>query len=325
MSKKVLLLESGGSKFISGVVEGGDTEIKGKNKVAIDQDNKTELIEDMFETMWDSLETSGVSIREIDSVGVISAGIWNYERGVVHPPNLPFKDKFLPLGKKAKEEFEKPVYVENDVNAAVKAEATFGYGKENDVRFLGYLTISTGIGLGLLDSKTGELVSGEKGKAPEVGHNVIVPEGLECGCGGKGHWEAYASGEGMCRLAKKLSNDPNYSISTKKLLEKAKKGNKFSQKVIERVAYYNAIGIGHIINQYQPGAIIVGGTPVIEYPELVLDPIVDLLNNPPRKNEFTYIDKDHLPDIKKTELGCDNVAYGAASVAINGDENKRVC
>lgn len=324
MGKNVLILESGGSKFITGVISEGEVDIKGKRKVGIQAQSSEEFLNNVLENMERSLHSSGYSIDDIDSVGAISAGVWRYKSGEVIPPNLSFGNSRIPLGRRIKERFEKPTYVENDVNAAVMAEKLFGYGKDKDVRILGYLTISTGIGLGLLDMERNELLSGDSGKAPEVGHNVLVPDGLECGCGGKGHWEAYGSGTGICKLAKDMSGDSEYCASTKELLEKASNGDDFALRVVKKVARYNAIGIGHIINQHQPGALIIGGTPVIKFPELMLEPVKELLNNPPCENSFTYIPKEDLPEITKTDLGCDNVAYGAASIALEQIDRNRV-
>ena len=179
MARKVAVVECGGSKFITGLVEEDSSEIIAKRKVDMEFGSGSEFVESVMQNLKYSIEESGCSLDDIDCIGAVSAGTWDYKEGVVRPPNLPFDDKKIPLGRRIREEFGKRVFVENDVNAAVMAEQVFGYGRDNDVRYIGYLTISTGIGFGLLDTSNSELFVGESGKAPEVGHNVIVPEGFE--------------------------------------------------------------------------------------------------------------------------------------------------
>lgn len=326
MSDYYLIFDCGGTNYIAGVVPGDETRILGKVKRGLNCSSKETLMAGIISGVKQALNRSGVRKSEIKAIGAASAGVWHYHQGKVVSPNVDLVNKELALGKALKKEFGLPTYVENDVNAAVQAEAAYGYqqNREEEVSILAYLTISTGIGLGLWDCQQNRLISGEESNAPEVGHNTIVPHGLQCGCGGHGHWEAYGSGEGIVNLAQDLNLNDGFKLTTKGVMEAAQAGNEQALKLMDKVAYYNAIGFGHIINQHQPGAIVVGGTPVLKHPSLMLDPVISLLHNPPADNEFVYLPQHELPDICKTELGEDVVAYGAAAVAKNAKKSNKV-
>src|SRR5439155_22381253 len=83
-----------------------------------------------------------------------------------------------------------PTLLDNDANLAALGEARCGAGR--GVRNLVYVTVSTGVGSGVISN--GAILDGEYGLAGEVGHTVIWPGGRACGCGNRGCLEAYASG-----------------------------------------------------------------------------------------------------------------------------------
>ena len=321
MGKKVLAFETGGSTFLSGIIEEGSSKIHGLNKEKIACDNKNDYLEEIILCIKETVEQSSFSLKEINSIGVVSAGKWDFKEGIVTPPNLPFKTQPLPIAKNIHENFGRPVYMENDVNAGVLAEMLFGHGKKTDSRYIGYLTISSGIGFGLYDKQKEEIFSGETGQAPEVGHNVVEKNGLKCGCGGRGHWETYGSGNGVVNIYEELHGE---NISAKKIYERAEKGDERFLEVTEKAAEYNAIGVGQIINAYQPGLIVFGGTPVFKSRKMVFGKLKKLIEDPPRKNEYTYISEEKLPDLRVSELGENNILLGAGAIALKKIEGKRL-
>ena len=129
-------------------------------------------------------------------IGVGSIGPLDLKKGIIaHSPNIPFSS--VPLREPIEREFNTSVTLLNDCNSAVVGERRFGAGKGFDN--LVYMTLSTGIGGGVFVD--GHLLLGKDGNASEVGHIVIdIEERLRCGCGKRGHWEAYCSGR----------NIPNY-------------------------------------------------------------------------------------------------------------------
>ena len=321
MGEKVLAFESGGTNFVTGVVERNNKEIESVNRVNISHKGEKEYISSIIETLETTLEESSVSLDEISSIGIVSAGKWDFEKGTVTPPNLPFKGKNLRIAEKVGEHFGKEVYGENDVNAGVLAEMLFGHGKTTDARFVGYLTISTGIGLGIYDTEKDEIISGETGQAPEVGHNIVEPNGLRCGCGGRGHWEAYGSGKGVEKLAKKMLEE---DFDAKEVYDRAEEGKDEFMEVIDKSAEYNAIGVGQVINAYQPGILVFGGTPVFKSREIVFENIRDRIKHPEHENKYTYVDDKALPEMVVSKLGGNNILLGAGATALKKLEGKRV-
>ena len=136
-------------------------------------------------------------IDNIIGIG-IGAPNGNYFSGTIEfAPNLKWKG-VIPLSNLFHSVFNVPVELTNDANAAAWGEAKFGAGKNQDHVML--LTIGTGIGGGLVVN--GDLHRGAFGVAAEFGHLRVVPEGHLCGCGARGCFEQYASGNALLRHAR---------------------------------------------------------------------------------------------------------------------------
>ncbi|MGH2478248.1 MAG: ROK family protein, partial [Ktedonobacteraceae bacterium] len=123
----------------------------------------------IFTTVQQVLDEAGVELDAITGVGVASPGPLDNRTGTIYaPPNLPAWTG-VPLRDTLREQYHKPVFVENDANAAALGEYLFGAGQgwHNMV----YLTVSTGIGGGVIID--GRLLEGTNGSAAELGHMTI--------------------------------------------------------------------------------------------------------------------------------------------------------
>ncbi len=212
-----------------------------------------------------------------------------------------------------------PVYVINDAEAAAWGEKIFGAGK--DVENLVYLTISTGIGAGVIVD--GRLILGKDGNAHEVGHMVIdVSDGLPCNCGGRGHWEAYASGSNIPRYAAWLARRKSPSrfgdsqayllalqgeLDAPTLYKLAREHDRFAEYIVHKLNKIHAAGIANIANAYDPEIITIGGSVFLCNIDLILNEIVELA----KENMIVK-----PPEIKPTPLGFDAGLYGAVAIAI---------
>jgi glucokinase len=117
--------------------------------------------------------------------------------GVVFaPPTLPGWDN-VPLRDLFHERFGVPIFVKNDANFATLAEYLFGAGR--GCKELVYMTISTGIGGGIITD--GKILEGISGTAAELGHMTIDWQGERCNCGNIGCLEHIASGTAIARYA----------------------------------------------------------------------------------------------------------------------------
>ncbi|GAI94384.1 unnamed protein product, partial [marine sediment metagenome] len=141
-----------------------------------------------------------LEIEELAAIGVGSIGPIDIGTGsIVNTPNFPFKE--IPVLEPLTFEFHVPVRMLNDCAAAVLGEKMYGAGK--GLRNLVYVTLSTGLGGGAIVD--GHVLIGKDGNAVEVGHLTIDPDSpLVCGCGCRGHWEAYSSGRNIPKYARLL-------------------------------------------------------------------------------------------------------------------------
>ena len=257
----------------------------------------------------------GLSVEGIAAVGVGTMGPIDAHTGSIgDTPNFPFRD--IPVVAPLKEAFGVPVSMLNDCSAAVLGEQAYGAGKGIDD--LVYVTLSTGLGGGAIVD--GTLLTGKDGNAVEVGHLTIDPESpVVCGCGCRGHWEAYSSGANMPAYARFLlrgvkmtgpleemtGGDP-LKITPENLFEAARRGDQHAMYVVKKVGEVNAVGFADIVNVFDPELITIGGSIAIRNPELVLNPIVENIGH------HTI---NRKPEIRITPMGDEAVLLGALALA----------
>jgi len=264
------------------------------------------------------LQEKKIKTRKMLGIGIGSAGPLDLKRGgLMKPTNIPYD--FIPLVEPLEDAFHLPTYLLNDCSTAVMGERFFGAGKEHEN--LAYITLSTGIGGGIYVD--GHLLVGKDGNATEIGHFTIDYEGrLMCGCGKKGHWEAYCSGNGIPNyvrlllsqerperiegslLLQKINGDLN-RLTAKILYDCAKKGDPLALRLIDKIGILNSIGFACVIDAYDPSLITVGGSIALRNENLVIDPIRRYVEEHAR---------NRVPEIIITPLGDDVVLYGALAM-----------
>jgi len=243
---------------------------------------------------------------DFSAIGIGSIGLLDLKKGELsNPVHIPFKS--IPIVRQLKDEFDVPAYLVNDCDAGVIGEKFFGLGKNEEN--LAYVTISTGIGCGVI--LNGRLLLGKDGNATEVGHiTVDLERKLKCGCGGYGHWESYCSGRNIPNFVRLIakSNARLSSITTEQFFDKAKSKDKVAMEIVDKIGEINAIGLSNINAAYDVSLITIGGSVALKNKNLILDPI--------RK----YLPKysvNRIPKIELTPLGDDVVLYGAMALAFN--------
>lgn len=204
----------------------------------------------------------------------------------------------------------------NDAVAGVLGERRFADAPENTV----YLALSSGVGAGACVD--GHVLTGWWGNAAEVGHVVVdSTEALSCGCGGAGHWEAYAGGENLPRYARHLHGtedlettlDPD-SIDAADLFAAAERGDTLAETVLERLARWNALGVAALVHAYAPEVVSVGGAVALGNPGRVVDPVRE------RLPDLLAVEP---PALRVTPLGEDVVVRGALALALpDGNETR---
>jgi glucokinase len=167
--------------------------------------------------------------------------------------------------------FQVKVAIENDADAAALGEAGWGAGR-NKSRLI-YVTIGTGIGVGLIFD--GKVYRGVDHAHPEIGHHLIDPSGPRCYCGFSGCWESMATGPAMeaWMAAHIPTNYPHREFLTaKRICELARAGDPSAISAVEREARYLALGLANLVTLYAPDAMVLGGS-VMQSSDLFFDTI----------------------------------------------------
>jgi glucokinase len=180
---------------------------------------------------------------------------------VILAPNIPGW-KNLELRKILSEKFKVPVFINNDARMAAIGEWKYGSGIGHDN--LMYFTISTGLGNGTIIQ--GRLLEGAIGIATESGHITLDDDGPICGCGKKGHLEAYSSGTGIENFVREelirgaISSLPSTPYpSALQIADAARNGDPLAIAAFDRAGYYLGIGIANYLHIFNPSCIIFGG------------------------------------------------------------------
>ncbi len=258
-------------------------------------------------------------IDRIEAVGIGTIGPIDIRRGVVvNTPNLPIRT--FPLREPLMNWLGKPVYVMNDAVTAVYGEKMYGLGK--NYHNILYVTMSTGIGGGVIVDD--HLLIGKMGNAHEIGHIVVDYEGrVPCGCGGRGHWEAYAGGANIPVMARILASEKPvieseaYRLAVRgeldppTLFKLYRSGDLFAKKIVSKIIEASIAGLATAINLYDPEIVTIGGSVFLNNKDILLEP----LRNGVKKHLVT-----EPPRIEATPLGGDIVLYGALALAINPPE-----
>ena len=209
------------------------------------------------------LETAG-GAGPLEAIGVAAPGPVDLASGVLrNPPNLPgWRD--VPLGRVLGEAFGVPIRVENDANAAALAEHRFGAGR--GARDLIYLTMSTGVGGGVICA--GRLVHGSSGFAGELGHVPIARGGPRCACGLRGCLEAHVGGNAWAKRLRRvapatsrvvaLAGGDRRRIGPESLLAAAREGDAFAVDELARWIDHLAAGIVPLVMAFDPERIVLG-------------------------------------------------------------------
>lgn len=255
--------------------------------------------------------------EQVTAIGIGAPGPLDTRAGVLTaPPNLPGW-RNVPLKAILEGRLGIPAYLENDANAAALAEYHFGAGR--GTRNMIYVTVSTGIGGGLI--LNGALYGGSDGAAGEVGHVTILPNGPLCGCGNRGHLEALSSGTAIARegrellqkgvpsLIAKLTGGDLNAVSAKIVAQAAERGDSEAQRIIAQAMEYLGIGMANLANIFNPDAIVIGGG-LTKMGERLFAPVRQAV----RRLAFPVVAE--TVQIVPAALGDDVGVIGAAVVAV---------
>ena len=315
-------IDLGGTNIAAGIVdENSKILIKGSVPTLSNRDGRL-IIKDMAELCKRLINDMGITVDDIEYAGIATPGTANSETGIVeYANNLPFVN--FPIADLLKEYLGvKRVYIENDANAAAKAEAVAGAAK--GAKYSVMITLGTGLGGGIVID--GKVYSGFNHAGGELGHVVIQKDGKQCSCGRKGCWEAYSSATGLVNMTKErliearekgvkslidemIGGDLN-KVNARVAFAAMKQGDELGAKIVDEYISYLASGVATMINIFQPNVLSIGGGVCNEK---------DYLLVPLKEKVFaeTYSkDPSKQTQIKIAELGNDAGIVGAASLGL---------
>jgi glucokinase len=305
-------VDIGGTKVAAGVVdEGGRIVATALRPTPSDDPMQTEeVIADVVRELRASYD--------VDAVGLGAAGLVDAQRAnVIFAPNLAWRNE--PLRAAIEERCGLAVVVENDANAAAWAEARFGAGRGQE--YLVVLTVGTGLGGGIV--LDGQLYRGRLGIAAEIGHLTVEPGGRRCGCGSRGCWERYASGQALVREAQELASispaiaerllalaggEP-LAITGLEVTQAALDGDQAALEAFQVLGMWLGVGMASLAAVLDPGMFILGGG-VSEAGELLREPAQRNL-----AERLTARAYRSAPDVRLALLGSEAGIVGAADLA----------
>lgn len=274
------------------------------------------VIKNILKSIDNVLEGQNLNKSDIKRIGIGSPGPLNIKEGLIYEaPNLNWVN--VPIGKILKDRTGLEVILENDANAAALGEKWFGAGK--DVDNMIYMTVSTGIGGGIIIDK--RILHGINDTAGEIGHMVIKADGPRCACGNRGCFEVLASGTAISARGRELA-----AVSPDSLLYKlvdgdlskidgqivakaAKMGDEIALKIWDDEAYYLGIGIANLLNVFNTEKIILGGG-VMNSWDLFKDKMTEVLK------EYAFKSAYNSVEIRRAALGSEVGVKGAIAVAM---------
>ncbi len=311
-------LDVGGTKLAAGVADAEGRLLARDEMPAGARDGPEAVIERLVGLSGRVMDASGVARSGIVATGVGCGGPLDPVAGIVRePPNLPgWHD--VPLLARLREGLphplgERPLYLENDANAAALGEHRYGAGRGVD--HLVYLTISTGIGGGIIAD--GRLVRGENGNAAEIGHMSVAHDGWPCPCGSRGCLEAFCSGTNIAARARsrllageasRLGEMWPTTVTARDVAEAARAGDPLAVRVWEDTTAVLGAGVANVINLMNPRLVILGGG-VTRAGEQLLSPVRRIA----LERAFPYLAS--VADVVLAQLGPDTGVVGAVAVA----------
>lgn len=294
MSETVIGVDVGGTKILCGLV-GRDGAIAAHREYPTPVESEDELLDGLEAAVRELLDDSVVAVgfgipSRIDQRAGIAIGSVN-----IPLVDVPFRDVM-------RERLGLPVAIDNDGNAAAIAEWRVGAGRGTSDMIM--LTLGTGVGGGLI--LDGKPYRGSIGAGAELGHIVIVHDGLPCGCGGFGHLESYVSGKAADERAAEAFGP---AADAHRLVRLANEGDGQAVEILTDIGRKLGSGFASLVNAFDPELIVIGGG-FAAAGDLLLDPAREVAQRETLK-------PIHGGRVVRAELGTSAGMIGAAIVAFD--------
>lgn len=303
-------VDVGGTKILGVVLDAGG-DVVGEWRVATPSGGPAVLA-----TVFEVVERLRPGAGEVAGLGVGLPGLVDRRGTLRFAPNLPGVVE-LPVRSALAEATGLPVQVDNDATCALWAEHRAGAARDTEDALL--VTLGTGIGGGILAD--GRLVRGASGFAGEIGHLVVEAQGRMCGCGRRGCWERYASGNALSisgREAARAGRAPRLvalaggdadRVAGAHVMAAAAEGDAEATVLLEGFAAWVAVGLASLVHVLDVDRCVIGGG-LVEAGEVLFTPVRRAFGD-------RLVAPDHRPDVQivPARLGERAGAIGAALLA----------
>ena len=309
MEKVVAAVDLGGTNLRVALVARDGRLVWRKSTPTLAQEGEKAVFERLVSALRDAVGQAGG--RQVVGMGIGIAGPVRQPEGIVaSTPNLRGWDN-VPLKSLLESRFSFPIRIENDANLAALGEHRYGAGR--GTRHMIYITVSTGIGGGVISCN--KLLNGADGFASEIGHIKVMLDGPKCNCGGRGCVEALASGSGMVMRAQEAIGAGRASllagadhITTEMVIEAARRGDSVARGVVDTAINALGHGIASLLHLFNPEMVVIGGG-VSQSWDQVIAPVIPRVAQLVMMPEFA-----RRVRIVRAQLGDAPVLLGAAAL-----------
>ncbi len=239
-------------------------------------------------------------------IGASYCGMIRPEDGTVRfGPDLGWVDQAFGVELARRLDLGLPVLVGNEAHLGAMAEHQRGAGV--GAQNLIYLHGDVGVGGGIIVG--GDLLDGDGGYGSEVGHMLVNPfQGRPCGCGSRGCLEAEVGERALLDEAGRPA-DHRGREAVRAVVAAAEQGDAAAREALRRIGDWLGIGVANLVNLFNPGVVIFGGTLREVFPGTAAQQV----RNRIAANVLPVSrDKAHL---RVSALGYDATLIGAAELA----------
>jgi glucokinase len=316
MSARVIGVDLGGTQIRAVVADLNGKIFNRKATLTLAEEGPDAVIERVQEQIL--LAADG---KPFDAIGIGAPGPTDPFAGLVlMGPNLPGWDH-VPLRDVLADHFQVPVFLGNDANLAGLAEHHYGAGR--GVAHMIYITVSTGIGGGVIVNN--RMLLGHRGLAGEIGHITLDIQVEHQAPGVVGTLEGMASGPNIARRAQRalVSGVPSsvltrvgddiLAVTPKLLKEEADKGDSFAFEQFRIAGRYLGLGVTSLLHVFNPQRIVIGGSIWTYCHTYMADAMWEVIRQ--RTKSAAYWEE---LTIVTAELGDDVGLLGAVALAIDG-------
>lgn len=308
-------IDLGGTNIKAAVVDQTGCIVKRKVRPTPSDRSVARIVDEIVQLTHELCNESSINPSEVAGIGIGSPGPLDIKKGIVlQTVNFP-EFRNVPLRDLLQKKFDLPVWLDNDGNVAAYGEY-WADTKKNGIDSLVMLTLGTGVGAGAI--MNGRIYHGHFDNAAELGHMIVVPDGLPCLCGQRGCLEQYASASSVanrvisaiqsgesCSLSKMITT--NESIDAEKVSRAAQSNDLLCLRIWDEACQFLAIACINIQHTYNPARIVLGGG-MSQAGAFLLDRVNQYIQ------QHQWKLHDDVPEITLTTLGYDAGMIGAAGL-----------